>query len=447
MGRLKLRSYQEIGRDFLIEKKRAILADDTGIGKTYQTLAAIKKLGKKALLIVPKNMCNKWSDTARDAFGMTVAPVYGDSDKVKLSGLGLMGSSDITITNYGSIRSKKLKALAEGPWDIVVLDEAHYIQNRKSKRTEAAKRIFNIKCRWAEYVWLLTATPVWNKADALWSLLNALYPRRFSSFWRFVYNYCIVVKTPFATEIKGTRPEKVPELREMLVEFLLRRRKEDVLTELPECIENVIMLDPPKGLVKESVNLRKVMKSEGSISQARLHVHLLERDSFTFEEDERLYKYSMPPVKKDALRDILLNEEGNRILVLARYRDSVEIIRKWLSEFDCVDYFNDTPITGAVPEDTRAQIIKAFNTSRGTSVLLGTIKTMGTGLDLQAANVVIFLEHPDMYSELEQGIGRVSRMGAEKVQMIYHLIQKGTRDERVWKRCNDKASNSEELIG
>ena len=313
----KLFPHQKEGVEFLLRVKRAILADETGLGKTVTVLAACESF-RKVLIVCPKYVASKWVEAASQ-FGETIG-VFGESKKQKVKALEqITSTTKFVVTNYESLLGD-FKALNEGEWDVVIADEAQYLQNRNSRRAKSFLKL----TKKTEYLFLLTATPVWNQPDSLWHLLKIIYPKEYSSFWSFVYKFCIVKETPFGKEIKGLNPATESVLRNLIKPFTLRREKKNVLG-LDVRVEKVVWLDVDKKLHKESRHIRRLMGENGSLSMARTMVHLLDRESFEFEDEEKLYSSKIPSVKKVAMTDILASHGGKKILVFVRYRKSSSI--------------------------------------------------------------------------------------------------------------------------
>lgn len=424
-----LEKYQKEGVKFLLANPKCILSDETGLGKTYQGIQAIKERGLRALVVAPKKLCDKWS-TAISKFGLKACKLYERTPEA---------DDDVVIANYASVK-KFQDEIVKQKLQVAVLEEAHYLQNRNSARTKAVKKI----TKGYPYIWMLTATPIWDKLDTAWSLLNILDRKTFSSYWSFVNKYCVVVKSPFGTDVKGTQPGMVEEAQKLLKKYILVRRKADEL-DLPEMIQEEIILDVDKRLIKENRHLRRSIKDEtGFANKARLKIHLMDRNVFNFEQNERLFSDVWEPAKKKALYDVLAKEAGKKILVLVRYAECAHIVHTWLQEAGV--HVNPTPITGEVCLSDRELYIKEFSEYNGTSCLVGTCRTLGTGLDLHCASVMIFMEHPDLYAELIQNLGRVARYGTTESQFVYHIMQKGTLDIRDFKRCMSGAAESEAIM-
>lgn len=443
-----LRSYQVEAAELLHREGRFVLADPTGVGKTRTALSAalaqVRATGEKALVVAPRFMCSSWVRSAEEVFNARVASVFGDTPSQRKKGAADVGIAEIVVTNYESIES--FKKLTEGvEWAIVIADEGHYLQNRKSRRTKAFFSLVNKGRREIiPKVWILSATPIWGQLDSFWSILNILRPAEYSSFWRFVRRLCIVNETFFGVEISGVRPEMKSEAAYIVNKHVLRRERKDILKDLPPVSVKHIWLDAPKWLHKENAALRVLMKEEDSLSRGRLRTHLLDRNSFEFKDEEQEAVQKVPgyyvPAKRKALVELLKNEAGKKVILFLKYRDSAAAVCSWLDDAGLQNVSNSRePITGIVPVERREELIEEFEGREGSSILIGTMQTLGTGLDMQAANVSVFLEHPDNFAELQQAVGRLGRLGAERESTVYHLIQLGTLDERCYTSCLAKA--------
>lgn len=416
VGGVLLKDYQVTGARFLLEAGKCILADDTGIGKSIQAVYASRY--RRTLIISPLNKCEDWVQAVGEsncvrAFGPKKIKTWGPDVKY-------------VITNYEAV-NKKFKAIFDTEWEAIILEEAHYLQNRSSKRTKAIKEltIKNLK----SMVWMLTATPIWNEPDTIWSLLNIIDPIRFGSYWRFVETFCNISETKFAKVVSGAREDTLPVFRLIASEFVLRREKGDVLS-LPERVEHHVRLPTTKEFRKELRTMRREMREyEGHVNLATLRHHILRYGD-----------------KKAALQKILDTEKDKKILIFVKYRESAKLVLEWVKEL-CLGYSNDIPVTGDITVPERHAIIEEFKAYTGGGVLLGTGKCMGTGLDLQCASVVVFLEHPFLYSELDQCCGRIERIGTTENPTYYHLVHEGTVDEDVWKSCMSRSDTSSGIMG
>lgn len=419
--------YQVEGANYLRSVGRCILADEMGLGKTRTVIEAITN--KRSLIVAPLYKCEDWAKEIEERHGegsviRAFSPHKFDNDKkVKIT----MGTRHV-VTNYEQLTTEKKANFLAAYWDVIVLEEAHFLQNRNSSRTKAVAKLCSAK---PVNVWMLTGTPVWNEPDTIWSLLNILDPIRFSSYWRFVEAFCNIRDNKFGREIIGSKPENLPIFRQIVAEYMLRRLTRDMLN-LPSREEYEIRLESSKALLKEIREWKRNAKDEeGYINQAQLRYLILEKGN-----------------KKEELIKTLQKEKGKKVLIFVKYRASAALVLDWLKN-DCRDLLNyipNVPITGDLAVVEREQIIDEFKTHEGGGALIGTARCMGTGLDLQFASVVIFVEHPSLYSELQQCCGRIERIGTTETPTYYYFIQEKTVDERLWRTCMARSSSSSGIL-
>lgn len=411
------------------------LTDDCIVTHNTKTIVdAVADL--HTLIIAPLYKCEDWVKALEERFPSSmITKAFGkhkEYKKVKVKEAINYWGSQIVVTNYEKI-NPKFKELYSTFWDTIVLEEAHFLQNRSSARTKAIAQLCNNSAFHVRNVWMLTGTPVWSEPNTVWSLLNILDPSRFSSYWRFIESFCTMRDTKFAREITGVRQDTLPIFREILGDFMIRRTKKDVLN-LPSRIEHEVLINSDKSLLKELRLFKRAMKDdEGYVNLCLLRGKVLELGG-----------------KKEELARILELEKGRKILIFVKYRASASLVLGWLKDdkrfSGLLDYINDVPITGDITVADREVIIKQFQETPGGGALLGTAKCMGTGIDLQAASVVVFIEHPFLYSELEQCCGRIERIGTTEVPTYYHVVQKGTVDEKIWRTCIARSSTAEGII-
>jgi len=217
-----LRPYQQAGVDFLVHTRRAILADEPGLGKTAQALVAANRLGIDRMLVVaPKTAAGVWADERDtwDPYGPEIV-IYQGARRHKQSSLR---DSRIFVTNYSLLR----ETLSGTYWPLIVWDEAHKLKDRH------AKTLFRVVKTYvsARNHFFLTGSPIRHSAGDLWPLLNIINPGQWGSYWDFVQEFCSVWHDEFGWHVEGVHNDEA--LRAKLQSIMLRRRKEDELPGLP----------------------------------------------------------------------------------------------------------------------------------------------------------------------------------------------------------------------
>lgn len=254
-----LRPFQRVGVGFMLyslkEHGAVLLADDMGLGKTLESIVAIEEFvnsngnhDAKTLIVSPSSVKWGWESEFK-IWARRMQEVDGDkkfSNTIdRMSQVSVVDGSKTNrdkalsvpasyyVINYEAI--PHTPKLLDMHFDFMVVDEAHRIKNRKS---QISGHIGNIK---ADLVVLSTATPIMNRAEEIWALLHRMFPHKYTSFWRFVGEYCDLEHTRFGTKIGAVK--NPAELKSELGMFMIRREKKDVLTELPPKIYQSVFVD------------------------------------------------------------------------------------------------------------------------------------------------------------------------------------------------------------
>lgn len=421
---LPLFPYQREGMLHLAFTERAMVADEMGLGKTIQGIAAaalLRRLGKaeRCLIVVPTSLKAEWEEQIAKFTTLPCEIVYGNrSQRVHAY---QNPSAFFIIVNYEQVRSDSLDINAALHPDIVILDEAQRIKNWASLTARAIKRLES------RYAFVLTGTPIENRIDELYSIVEFLDPALFGALFRFNREY-------YALDEKG-KPEgyrNLDRLREKVAPILLRRRKADVETELPDRSDE-----------NRFVELTEGQKSDYGAQQesVRKLIHLARKRPLRREEHQRLMMHlgmmrmvcdtqyildgeTRVSPKLDELADIFdeaLLEPGTKIIVFSEWVRMLELIR---------DHLRDQKIgfawhTGKVPQKKRRVEIRAFKEDPACRVFLCT-ESGGAGLNLQNASLVINVDLPWNPAKLEQRIARAWRKGQTRPVQVINLIAEGT---------------------
>ena len=447
-----LRDYQREGlswMQFLREYDFAgILADDMGLGKTIQALAHIlieKNAGRltaPALLIAPTSLMSNWREEAeRFAPSLKVLVLQG---KERLAYFEHISDYDLVLTTYALLPRDEARLRAH-QYHLLILDEAHYIKNARSK---AAQSITLLKAR---HRLCLTGTPLENHLGELWSQFHFLLPGLLGSEKDFNRDF----RTPIEKYADDAR-------RALLVRrikpFLLRRTKDAVASELPpktEIVRHVELSGAQRDLY-ETVRLamdKKVRAAIESKGLAGSQIIILEallklRQACC---DPRLVKTSnaepgrmahVPSAKLLELMEMVgeLRQEDRRILIFSQFTSMLALIAEALTAAD----INYALLTGDTKD--RGAVVRSFQDGE-VPVFLISLKAGGVGLNLTAADTVI---HYDPWwnpaAEL-QATDRAWRIGQEKPVFVYKLIAKGTVEEKIQALQGKKAALAEAILG
>ncbi|MBL9207462.1 MAG: DEAD/DEAH box helicase [Opitutaceae bacterium] len=423
---LPLFPYQREGMLHLAFTERALLADEMGLGKTIQAVAAcalLRRLGKasRVLIVTPASLKTEWEEQIRRFTPLTLRVVYGSrSARVRI--YDDPSPPYFTIANYEQIVADSLDLNERLRPDIVVLDEAQRIKNWSTRTAQAVKRLRS------RYAFVLTGTPIENRIDELRSIVDFLDPALLGPLFRFNRDF-------YTFDDKG-RPEgyqNLALLRERVRPVLLRRRKADVETELPDRTDRHLFVPLTDDMRGDYASYEK---------QVAELVQRAKRRPLTPKEQDllmvlmnmmRMICDTPAIIKSSSCRDCPKLDELARVLdeVLADSDVKVIVFSEWEGMLTRVRELADKQgigyawHTGSVPQKQRRAEILAFRQDPGCRLFLST-DSGGVGLNLQNASVVINCDLPWNPAKLEQRIARAWRKNQLRPVTVVNLIAENT---------------------
>ncbi|MGD8939449.1 MAG: SNF2-related protein [Gammaproteobacteria bacterium] len=445
--RAELRHYQQSGLSwlqFLREQHMGgILADDMGLGKTVQTLAHLlvekqhERLDRPSLIIAPTSLVFNWrNELRRFAPSLSCLCLQGSDRQQYFKSIN---KHDVVITSY-PLLIRDEAALLAFRYHYLILDEAHYIKNPKTK---AARCVRNIDAR---HRLCLTGTPLENHLGELWSLFDFLLPGLLGNQKQFQ----AVFRTPIEKHQETDRAES---LARRVRPFMLRRTKDAVASELPEKTEIIrrIALTQQQQDLYETVRLsvhhhvRSVIQHQGlARSQITVLDALLKLRQVCC--DPRLVKLEKPhsivdSAKLEFLTEILpeMIEEGRRILLFSQFTSMLALIEEEVKKLQ-IGY---AKLTGQTID--RAAQIERFQ-SREAPLFLISLKAGGVGLNLTAADTVIHYDPWWNPAAERQATDRAHRIGQTQRVFVYKLICEGTVEEKILTMQQHKQSLADSLF-
>ncbi|WEJ73988.1 DEAD/DEAH box helicase [Pseudomonas sp. PSE14] len=403
-----------------------ILGDDMGLGKTLQVLAHLLtekragRLDRPALVLMPTSLVANWQDEiARFAPELRVLTLHGSERHQHFDDLA---QYDLLLSTY-ALLPRDIEALSAQPLHLVVFDEAQYLKNASSKSAQAAARLD------ARQRLCLTGTPLENHLGELWSLFNLVMPGWLGDARHFARLYRHPIE-------KAGDSQRLAHLNARIKPFLLRRRKDQVATELPPKSEitHRVELDERQRDLYETVRLamdrkvREEIRRKGlASSQIVVLDALLKLRQVCC--DPRLLQADVPAKhsgKLSALLEMLdeLLAEGRRVLLFSQFTSMLELIQAQLQARN-ISY---ALLTGET-RDRRAPV-KEFQEGR-VPLFLISLKAGGTGLNLTAADTVIHYDPWWNPAVEQQATDRAYRIGQDKPVFVYKLIARGTLEEKI----------------
>lgn len=415
--------YQWEGIGFLVCRDAALLADDMGTGKTVQSVLAARLLFQKreaqrALFVCPLSVLPHWDrEFERWAPSLKVTIVRGTSEHRDLC---WEMPAHIWITTYDTL-SRDMEFLTEHAlhrFDLVVLDEAQRIKNPGTGISQAARKVD------ARRKWALTGTPIENKLDELPSIFAFLKPTLFPN-----------------------REISRDEARQLIGPYFLRRKKEDVLRNLPPKEENPV----PLRLSEEQQDTYDQMERErvvqlhdkgGQITAFNI-LTLIQELKKICNRDPRSGESAKLAWLAENLDE--MTEEGNKVLVFSQYREEqfggTEWLQNELKAYGALNYAD------ANSDRKKADILKRFKEDPEARVFLGNPRTAGVGInELVAANYVVHFDHWWNPAVTNQATARAHRPGQTKTVIVYHFWVEDTIEDMIRQKTIAKQQLYDEVI-
>jgi len=428
--RRKLYPYQVEGVAFLASRGRGLLADEMGLGKTAQAIAAMVQLARRGevrrtLIVCPASLKHQWVREIRQFTGLGPEDVAVVAGPREVRRAAYADATPVLVTSYELVRADE-RELADVAPDLLVLDEAQRIKNW---RTRTASVVKGLKSR---FVFVLTGTPLENRLDDLYSLMQVVDPHLFGPLWRF--------NEEFTTLDGGGRPtgyRNLDRLRARIAPVVLRRRKEEVLADLPDRI--VSRLSVPMTAEQQDIH------ADAEESAGRLLAILKRRPLSPIEEQRLMRAFQRMRMACDAaglvdkktrgapkleelerlLEEICLGD-GRKVVVFSEW-ERMQAMAAEVCERLGVGYVR---LHGGVPSGARGRLIDRFREDPKCQVFLST-DAGGVGLNLQAASHVVNLDLPWNPAVLAQRIARVHRLGQREAVNVVLLVSELSFEQKL----------------
>ena len=414
--------YQRAAIAFATDRQHTLLADEMGLGKTVEALGVVNAdaSAQRVLVVCPASLKLNW---ARECERWLVG-----ERTVGVAGRTFPRGADVVIVNYEILG--KWRAELRETWDVLVVDECHYVKNKQAQRS---KRLYALQARRKLF---LTGTPILNRPVELWAVVNHLAPDEFDSFWPFAKRYCKPCKNRYGWDFSGA--DQLDELHERLCStIMVRRTKAQVLDDLPPKRRQVIELasDGMSALIAVETEawqehrrrldeLRAVGKGAGEASEAELAA-LRAGVNLAFGELAKLRQataLAKVPLVVEHVRSAL--ESSGKVVVFAHHRAVIA---------ELAEPFGDEAVTltGDDPIATRQAAVDRFQEDAGCRVFIGSITAAGFGLTLTASSHVVFAELDWVPAHLTQAEDRTHRIGQQESVLVQHLVLQDSLDARM----------------
>ncbi len=439
----ELRPYQEDGYVWASRLAQsgfgACLADDMGLGKTLQSLALLlaRAEGGPALIIAPTSVCGNWiAEAARFAPSLNFH-LFSEVDREAV--VEAAAAFDVVVVSYTLVQQAD-EQFAKKHWHTLIADEAQFIKNATTKRTQA---VFELD---ADFRLALSGTPVENRLSELWSIMRFANPGLLGSLARFNERFAVPIERDKDRDAQHT-------LRRLIAPFLLRRTKTQVLQELPARTELVIKIAPSKeeaahyeALRREAIAEADAALANGKAGQARMNILAQLTRLRRAACDPRIVTPAFPAIgsKVQTFTTLALElvANGHKALVFSQFVDFLTLLREALDAAGIAYQYLD----GATPATERTKRVNAFQAGKSDLFLIS-LKAGGFGLNLTAADYVVITDPWWNPAAEDQAMGRAHRMGQLRPVTVYRLVTQGTVEEHIVGLHNDKRALAESILG
>ena len=452
----ELRPYQKEGFKWINEITDlgfgGVLADDMGLGKTLQIIAFLLSQKKsKSIVVVPTSVIYNWMDEfEKFAPSIRVGLVHGSKSKrdkvlrdfkrglgIKIEEENLKEKSyekyDVLLTTYGTLKNDE-KAYENLSFDYCIIDEAQNIKNPSAQATLSVKNIKS-RCNIA-----LTGTPIENNLMELWSIFDFVMPGYLFTKERFRERFIL-------------DESNLSELKSLITPFILRRLKEEVLSELPEKLEKkylVEMKGKQKQLysfyvkaIKNQLNENKSSEKSGR-DKINLFAYLTKLREICLDPSLVVPDYKGGSSKLTVVKEIVkdASESGKKILLFSQFTSVLQKIEEDFKKEDISYLYLD----GGTSAKDRVERVKKFNEDSNIKVFLISLKAGGVGLNLTSASVVIHFDPWWNPAVEDQATDRAHRFGQENKVEVIKLVAKDTIEEKIVLMQEDKRELIQSLM-
>ena len=418
----------------------ACLADDMGLGKTVQALALIQSRADNGptLVVAPASVCRNWVAEI-GKFTPTLTPIlFGEGERDVV--LENAKARDIVITTY-DLMTREADMFSQKHFQTIILDEAQSIKNRSTKRSETAMQLQG------DFKVITTGTPLENHLGELWNLFQFINPGMMGSLDRFQEQFAIPIE-------KMKDVDKRDQLRRLVQPFMLRRRKDEVLKELPPKTEITLTVEltTEERAFYEAIRRKAIesiaMSDSGGEGGGARHLKILA-------EIMKLRRAACHPKLADDKADFIdsaklrmfgeiveeLLDNGHKALVFSQFVGHLAILEKNLKSKNVAYQYLD----GQTPLPKRQQRIEAFQKGEGDLFLIS-LKAGGVGLNLTAADYVIHMDPWWNPAVEDQATDRAHRIGQTKPVTVYRIVAEGTIEEKIVKLHEHKRDLADSLL-
>lgn len=420
--------HQKEAIEKLVGSKRFILADDMGLGKTTSTIIAALETGvSKILIICPASLKINWQREIEN---------YTDRSVFIADGKNFSTEHDFVIVNYDilknfyDLKDKENSLITQANFELIILDEAHYISNAQAQRT----KLVNSFVKKVNYLWLLTGTPMTNRPMNYYNLLNLIESPVAQNWLAYAIRYCQGYQFTAGTRKiwNVTGASNLEELRDRTSRQVLRRLKTEVL-DLPEKIITPVYLKLKsklyEGLMGEYYEWYDKNPNESSSLTVQFSKLMKVRQVISDEKIKNTIEIA---------ENIL--EQGKKVIIFTNFTDSLNKIAEHFGK-------SAVKLDGSTTKPARQYAVDQFQENDKVKVFVGNLLAAGVGITLTEAEAVIFNDLSFVPGHLSQAEDRAYRYGQKNSVSIYYPLFENTIEGIIYDMVNYKKKNIETVMG
>ncbi|MEH2054559.1 DEAD/DEAH box helicase [Nostoc sp.] len=450
----QLRPYQERGAAWLSFLERwglgACLADDMGLGKTVQFIAFLLHLKEQdalenpTLLVCPTSVLGNWErEVNKFAPSLKILQYHGDKRPKGKAFLEAVKKHDLIVTSY-SLLHRDIKSLQSVSWQIIVLDEAQNVKNPEAKQSKAVRQLE------ATFRIALTGTPVENRLQELWSILDFLNPGYLGNKQFFQRRFAMPIEKYGDTASLG-------QLRSLVQPFILRRLKSDrdIIQDLPDKQEMTVfcgLTGEQAALYQQIVeqSLVEIESAEGLQRRGMILALLIKLKQICNHPAQYLKQATLEPHNsakllrlEEMLEEVLA--EGDRALIFTQFAEWGKLLKPYLEKQLGREIFF---LYGSTSKKQREEMIDRFqHDPQGPPIMILSLKAGGVGLNLTRANHVFHFDRWWNPAVENQATDRVFRIGQTRNVQVHKFVCTGTLEEKIHDMIESKKQLAEQVVG
>lgn len=426
--------FQLAGIEYARTHHNLLIADEMGLGKTIQAIGIHNDMGapKRVLVVCPAYLKLNWRKEFI-AWMIGSKPIKIVDSKTNYA----PEAEEIVIINY-EILKKHMTALRSKNFDLLIVDEAHFIKSPDAQRTKAVAALR------ASRKIALTGTPALNRPIELYPIISLLMGKEAPQYWTFARTFCGAKKGPFGMDVRGcSNPFKLQQMLRSTI--MVRRLKKDVLKELPPKQRQIIEL-PPTGKIRMILDMERQIWAPHEETIAALR---LRRDEAELADDDETFQEMAKAISKQIaigftemakirvelslhkapliaahLNDVMHGNQ-DKFIVFFHHKQALHLLAEEMREH------KPLVITGDVPVQERNQLVEAFQGNPEHRLIIGTIGAMGTGVTLTASSTVIMAELDWRPGILAQAEDRAHRIGQRDSVLCQYFLFEDSVDSKM----------------